>query len=173
MIRSADALEHCRAVLDAGGYDIGFRDERPLGEVLLAETDYALVMAIVVPDDDPQRFVEDAQATLTHHAAKHPSPRRWDLYLVLVVPGDDQRYDEVRDAFESDTRYARKLVVTGDRDVTERVLRLLLPLRPVPEIELSDPLGTVRTKLIDAGLDAALADVAVSSFAQTAEVQIP
>jgi hypothetical protein len=173
MIRPADPLEHCRAVLDAGGYDIDFRDEGALGEVLLAETDHALVMAIVVPDGDPHCFVEDAQATLTHHAAVHPSPRRWDLYLVLVVAGEDRRYDEVRDAFESDTRYARKLVVTGDRGATERALRLLLPLRPVPEIELTDPLGTVRTKLIDAGLDAALADVAVSSFAQTAEVQIP
>ncbi len=173
MIRSADALEHCRALLDAGGYDIDFCNEGALGEVLLAETDYALVMAIVVRDDDLQRFVEDAQATLTHHAAVHPSPRRWDLYLVLVVSGDGQRYDEVRDAFESDTRYARKLVVTGDRDATERVLRLLLPLRPVPEMELTDPLSTVRTKLIDAGLDAALADAAVSSFAQTAEVHIP
>ncbi len=173
MIWPADALEHCRAILDGGGYDIGFRDEGALGEVLLAETDYALVMAIVVPANDPKRFVEDAQATLTHHAAVHPSPRRWDLYLVLIVLGDDRLYDEVRDAFESDTRYARKLVVTGDHSATERVLRLLLPLRPVPEIELTDPLGTVRVKLIDAGLDVALADAAVSSFAQTAEVRIP
>jgi hypothetical protein len=173
VIRPVDALEDCRAVLVAGEYDVDFSDDEALGPLLLAETLYALVMAVVVPEENTGHFVEDAQATLTRYAAVHPSPRSWDLYLVLVVPGDDQRYDAARDAFESDTRYARKLVVAGDRDATERLLRLLLPLRPVPEIELTDPLGAVRTKLIDAGIEAALADVAISSFAKTAEVRIP
>jgi hypothetical protein len=172
MIRPVDALENCRAVLAAGGYTVDFFDEEALGPVLLAETLYALVMAVMVPDEDTDRFVEDAQATLTRHAAVHPSPRSWDLYLVLVVP-NGQRYDAVRDAFESDTRYARKLVVTGDRDATGRLLRLLLPLRPVPEIELTDPLGAVRAKLVEAGVETEFADAAVSSFAKTAEVRIP
>ncbi len=173
MIRPADALEHCRAVLAVGGYDVDFSDEEALGSVLLAETLYALVMAVVVPDDNTERFVEDAQATLTRYAAVHPSPRSWDLYLVLVVPGDNQRYNEVRDAVESDTRYARKLVVTGDRATTERILRLLLPLRPVAQIELTEPLGAMRAMLVDAHIEVTLADAALSSFAERGEVHIP
>jgi hypothetical protein len=172
MIRSAEALENCRAVLAAGDYDVEFRDEKALGPVLLAETLYALVMAVIVPDEDPAHFVDDAQATMTRYAAVHPSPRSWDLYLVLVVPEDRHRYEAMRDAFESDTRYARKLVVTGDRGTTERLLRLLLPLRPVPEIELTDPLRTVQSKLVDLGLDSTLVDTAVSSFNKGGEVQV-
>ena len=79
----------------------------------------------------------------------------------------------MRDAVESDTRYARKLVVTGDRDATERILRLLLPLRPVAQIELAEPLGAMRAELVDAHIEAALADAAFSSFAETGEVRIP
>jgi hypothetical protein len=173
MIRPADALEHCRAVLMAGGYDVDFSEEEGLGPVLLAETLYALVMAVVVPEDGTERFVEEAQATLTRYAAAHPSPRSWDLYLVLVVPGDNQSYDAVRDAVESDTRYARKLVVTGDRATTERILRLLLPLRPVAQIELTEPLGAMRAMLVGAHIEVTLADAALSSFAETGEVHIP
>lgn len=172
MIRPVDELEHCRAVLTAGGYDVDFREEPELGPVLLAETLYALVMAVVAPEDGVERFVEDAQGTLTRYAAVHPSPRSWDLYLVLVIVDDGAHYDAARDAFESDTRYARKLVVTGDQDTTERLLRPLLPLRPTPEIELSDPLCAVRAELLDASIDEAAVDAAVTSFAKTAEVRV-
>jgi hypothetical protein len=90
MIRVADELEHCRAILHDAGYDLDAREIDGLGPVLLAETLYALVMVAAVPEGDVERFVEDAQGTMTHIAAIHPSPRSWDLYLVLVV--DTARY---------------------------------------------------------------------------------
>ncbi len=168
MIRVADQLELCRAVLTDAGYDLDAREIDGLGLVVLAETLYALVMVAAVPEEDVERFVEDAQATLTHIAAIHPSPRSWDLYLVLVV--DAARYDQIRETFETDTRYARKLVVTGGRRVTERLLRPLLPLRAVPEVELIDPLRAVRDELLEAGVDKDLADAAVSSFERISEI---
>jgi hypothetical protein len=170
MIRVADELEHSRAVLADARYDLDAREIDGLGSVLLAETLYALVMVVAVPEEEIERFVDDAQATLTHIAAIHPSPRSWDLYLVLVV--DRARYDDIREAFEADTRYARKLVVTGGRRQTERLLRPLLPLRAVPEIELTDPLRAVRDQLLAAGLSEDLVDTALSSFERTSEIRV-
>lgn len=166
-------LEDCSRILAAGGYDVAVRqiDRAP---VLLAETLYALVMVIMVPDEDVTRVVEDAQARLTQLAATHPSPRRWDLYLVLVVDSDARRYDAVREQFESDTRYARKLVVTTDHDGRlEQLLRPLLPLRPLADIALAEPLGAVRRQLLAEGVDSGLADAAVRSFRDTGEVIVP
>jgi hypothetical protein len=171
MIRAADELEHCRAVLTQAGYDVDAREMDGLGPVLLAETLYALVMVAAVPEDDVERFVEDAQASLTHIAAIQPSPRSWDLYLVLVV--DATRYDDIREAFEADTRYARKLIVTGGRSQTERLLRPLLPFRAVPEVELTDPLRAVRDELLEAGVEEDLVAVAIGSFERTSEITVP
>lgn len=170
MIRAVDELENCRAVLAAADYDLETRQIDGLGSVLLAETLYALIMVTAVSEEDIERLVNDAQATLTHIAAIHPSPRSWDLYLVLVV--DSARYDDIRRAFEADTRYARKLVVTGGRSQTERLLRPLLPLRAVPEVELTDPLLAVRNQLLDAGLSEDLVNAAVGSFERTAEITV-
>jgi hypothetical protein len=173
MIRAADALKHCRAILEAAAYDVEAREVDELGPILIAETLYALVMAVAVPEEGIERFVEDAQAALTRLAAVHPSPRSWDLYLVLVLEEDPARYDTLRESFDADTRYARKLVVTGDRARVERSLRILLPIRPVPEIALADPLEEVRSELKRAEIDVDLLETALSSFERTSEVQIP
>lgn len=170
MIRVADELEHCRAVLTDAGYDLDAREINGLGPVLLAETLYALVMVAAVPEEGVERFVEDAQGSLTHIAAIHPSPRSWDLYLVLVV--NTSRYDDIREAFEADTRYARKFVVTGERRQIERLLRPLLPLRAVPEVELTDSLQAVRDELLEAGVDKDLVDAAIASFERTSEITV-
>ena len=87
MIRAADALEHCRAILEAAAYDVEAREVDELGPVLIAETLYALVMAVAVPEEGVERFVEDAQAALTRFAAVHPSPRSWDLDLGACPQG--------------------------------------------------------------------------------------
>ena len=51
---------------------------------------------------------------LTTVAAEHPSARRWDLYVVAIVPqGATPLHDTIRETVEHDTRYARKLVVAG------------------------------------------------------------
>jgi len=173
MIRLADELEDCRAILAASGYDVAAREIEGLPSVLLAETLYAFVMVLPVPEEDIERLVEDAQAHLTRLAATHPSPRSWDLYLVLVVQGDSHRYDAVRETFESDTRYTRKLVVTGNRRRLEQLLRPLLPLHPLREIALASPLAAVHHHLLAEGVDDDLANVALQSFESTAEVHIP
>jgi hypothetical protein len=165
-------LDDCRTILATGGYEVATQkfDGTP---VLLAETLYALVMVVVVPDEDVDRFVEEAQARLTQLAATHPSPRRWDLYLVLVVDADPRRYHAVRERFESDTRYARKLVVTSDHDGRlEQLLRPLLPLRPLPDIALAAPLAAVHRQLLVEGVESGLADAAVKSFSDTGEVNV-
>jgi hypothetical protein len=172
VIRDTNVLEHCHSVLEAGGYDIETREIDGIEPVLLAETLYALVMVVAVPGDDVERFIEDAQATLTRVAAVHPSPRSWDLYLVLVAD-EIRSYDEVRERYEADTRYARKLIVTGGRDRTEQLLRSLLPLRPAAEIALPDPLAEVREQLLATGTNSELVEAAITSFETTSEVRIP
>lgn len=167
------ALEHCRRVLRDGGYVVDVRTDAELGAFLLAETMYALVMAVVAPLAETERFIEDAQATLTQLAAQHPSPRSWDLYLVLVVPDDKAHYDSIRECYEADTRYARKLIVTGDEEMTERLLRSLLPLRAVPAIEVEEPLNAVRDKLLMSDLEPVLVDAVLAAFVSTGEVRLP
>lgn len=173
-MRAADALADTHDVLVGGGFAVERRELDRLGPVLIAETPYALVMALgAEPDDTMHERVEDAQAVLTQLAAEHPSPRSWDLYLVLVVADNPRHYDQVREAFEADTRYARKLVVTGDRGTTEGMLRSLLPLHPIPYLELADPLRAVREHLLQSALEPSLVDAALASFESKGQVEIP
>lgn len=165
-------FDDVRAVLAEGGFEMEERDFEGLGPVLIAETRLALVMAIELPAVDWAPFLEDAQARLTALAAAHPSPRSWDLYLVSIH-GDVEQGQWARAAYAADTGYARKLFITGERQDIERSLRCLLPLRPLPEIKLADSLAVVQEKLLAAGVEPAVASAAISSFADTSEVQIP
>jgi hypothetical protein len=160
------------AVLTGGGFEVEGREFDGVGPVLIAETPLALVMAIELPAEDWTPLLEDAQARLTVLAAAHPSPRSWDLYLVLIH-GDSEEGHRARAAYEADTRYTRKLFVTGDRESIERSLRCLLPLHPLPEIKLADSLAAVHEKLLAAGVDPGVADTAISSFADSSKVQVP
>ncbi len=165
-------IEECGKILAADGYEVGLREFHG-APVLLAETIFALVMVVELPDEDVDRFVDEAQAHLTQLAATHPSPRRWDLYLVLAVKGDARRYEAVRERFEHDTRYARKLVVTDDHERLGQLLSPLLPLRPLPDIALEEPEAAIRRELEMHGIDGDVVDAALSSFVRTGEVTIP
>jgi hypothetical protein len=173
MMRRVDKLELAGSVLADGGFTLESREIDGLGCVIIAETIYALAMIISAPLNGLEERVDDAQAALTRLAAIHPSPRSWDLYLVLVVDDDSQSHERIREIYESDTHYARKLVVGGDRKEVERSLSSLLPLREIPEIELADPLTAVRDQLLAAATDPDLVEAAISSFARTSEIEIP
>jgi hypothetical protein len=84
---------------------------------------------------------------------------------------DRERYEQFRERYAGDTRYARKFIVGGDRDAIERSLRSLLPLSPLPEIELADPLGAVRDQLLKTDLDPVIEE-AIASFTRTSEVRV-
>ncbi len=174
MIRAVDALEPLRAVLLEGGYAVEPQDLSDFGPTLLAETEHALVLCIIATWDAAEDYVEEAQARLSRLAAIHPSPRSWDLYVVLVIT--DDRDDPLREMLESDTRYARKLVLVGIGESTtraERALLALLPLRPTARFAATDPLTALREELRTEGVDPALADTALASFASTGRVDIP
>lgn len=168
------ALQHAHDVLVEGAFVVEEQDIDSLGTVLIAETLYALVLVTDASSDMLVGRAEDAQSTLTHLAARHPSPRSWDLYVVLVVtdPGDPD-FEMIREELEADTRYARKLVVAGGQEDAELRLRPLLPLHPIPHIELADPLGAVRGFLLDAEIDPEIVDAATTSFMRNGEVMIP
>ncbi len=161
-----------RSVLAEGGFEAEEREFEGLGPVLIAETPLALVMAVGLPASDWAQYLEDAQARLTTLAAAHPSPRSWDLYLVLIHD-DSEREHWARAAYAADTRYARKLFVAGERESIERSLRCLLPIHSLPEIELADSLATVHEKLLAAGVEPVVAEAAISSFADSSKVEIP
>jgi hypothetical protein len=173
MGRGFDPLRSCNEILLAGGFAVEERKLNALGSVLVAETLYALVLVCEASSNTLTERAEDAQSALTHLAARHPSPRSWDLYVVLVVDDPSEPGLElIREEIEADTRYARKLVVTGGRDSAELRLRPLLPLRPVPHIELSDPLAAVRDYLLAADVDVHDVDAAIASFGRDGEVTL-
>lgn len=167
-------LRRCNEVLIGGGFTVDEQDVDSLGRVLVAETLYALVLVAETSSEALIRCAEDAQTTLTHLAARHPSPRSWDLYVVLLVtdPGDPQ-FEVIREGLEADTRYARKLVLAGGHEVAELRLQPLLPLRSIPHIELADPLRAVREYLLTTEVEPELIDAAMTSFARSGEVAIP
>lgn len=165
-------LSKLSTLLIEGGYRSEERDLEGLGHVVVAETPLALVMAIELPGKDPAQTLEDAQARLTALAAAHPSPRSWDLYLVLVE-SDVGDGSDMRAVYEPDTRYARKLFVRPSTTDLRRELRCLLPLHDLPEVKISDSLQVVEGKLLDAGVDKALAAAAIGSFSNLGQVEIP
>jgi hypothetical protein len=169
----SDLLEGCNEILLAGGFAVEERELNALGCVLVAETLYALVLVCEASSNTLVERAEDAQSALTHLAARHPSPRSWDLYVVLAVDDpSDPSFELIREEVEGNTRYARKLVVSGGRDSAELRLRPLLPLRPVPHIELSNPLAAVRDYLLAAEVDVHDVDAAISSFGRDGEVTL-
>jgi hypothetical protein len=174
MIRAADALEPFREVLIAGEYTVEIRPVENLGPVLLAETEHALVLCLACSWEDAVSRAEEAQAVLTRLATEHPSPRTWDLYVVVAV--EDTRDAPERKELEFDTRYARKLVAVGVGDSpqrAERALRPLLPLRGAAALLPIDPLEALRTELLDQDVDTTLVDAAITSFSTAGKVVIP
>jgi hypothetical protein len=175
---SLAGLTDFAAVLESAGYRIAPAQLEERAAVL-AESPYALVALIEVASCASLREdAGDAQAALTRIAAVAPSARSWDLYLMLHVlavssdPADDLLIEEV----EADTRYVRKFVRVAidalDLDAIDRALRPLLPLRPMPQFDLADPLDALRAELyaLDAPKD--LVDAAIASFQNDMTVSI-
>jgi hypothetical protein len=172
----SDGLALLRGVLEDGGYVVETLQLEGVGDGLLAETAYALVSVIEAQWESLEDRVAAAQASLTTVAAEHPSARRWDLYVVAVVPPPaTPLHDTIRETVENDTRYARKFVVVGtsDKVAAERAVRALLPLQPPADIPQVDALEAVRAGLDDEGVDTALAEAALAAFRSRSEVHIP
>jgi hypothetical protein len=155
--------------------------------VLLAESPYALVAILEVVDCVRLRErVADVQAALTKLSASDPSPRSWDLYLMVHVlepitdPADHLLLEEI----EADTRYVRKFVRVGIRKVPstedsgghsndiDRALRPLLPLRPSPQFDLRKPLEDLRLELYELDAPSDLVDTAIDSFRVNTKVTV-
>jgi hypothetical protein len=168
------SLDLVRAVLSDGGYNVQEVELKATGRALAAETPYALVLCVAAEWDDLENIAEQAQAELTNMAAKHPSPRSWDLYVVVVMKQEDARFDAVREALENDIRYARKIVMAdGKLEDVERQLSPLLPLKPIAELPLVDALEAVRSELLELNVDTELVASALDSFARHSEVRVP
>jgi hypothetical protein len=176
MNQLSDTLESVARVLSRGRFDVDRLDLRGLGTCLLAETPHALVLCLVGDWDTLAATVDEAQAILTNLAAQHPSPRSWDLYLVVCVQRTANEAQELlREDLEHDTRYARKFVLAGrpaEDAAVERALRPLLPLRQAPSMELTDPLESVRSELLAHGADPDLVDKAMKSYRATGDIKI-
>jgi len=173
-------LEEIGAALADGGFNVSLRPFRSTREAVIAESPYAVVGCIEGNDwTTLRRDVEEFQAELTQLSSRPPSVRRWDLYIVVHVlsrargPVDEALIE----AIEADTHYARKFVRValpkGDRDVLERALRPLLPLRDIPQFDWFDPLAALREELRELAVPDSVADAALTSFAQTNDVTVP
>lgn len=172
-------FEDLASALEAGGYAVQ-RGELAGEPALLAETPYALVACMEVETcDGLADRVSDVQAALTQFAAQAPSPRQWDLYLLVhvLVPPTDPVNEALLETIEADTRYVRKFVrVAIDldySDAVDRALRPLLPLRPAAQFDLSDPLDTLRLELHGLKLSDDLASAALDAFERRGEVSVP
>ena len=118
------------------------------------------------------------QAALTQLAAEAPSPRSWDLYLLVHVRGQvtDPADELLLDEIAADTRYVRKFVrIQVDREDdhgVDRALRPLLPFRPTPQFDLGEPLEALRTELYALNAPESLVDMAITSFQSNSTVKI-
>ncbi len=168
-----DSLGSFANVLANNGYAVEAFELRSTGASLLAETPYALVLCITSSWKEASDKADQAQATLTRLSAEHPSPRSWDLYVVLVI--DDEDNPLLREQLESDTRYARKLVVCvdGRLDSAERALLPLLPLRDTTQLEPINMASDVMAELINLGIDERIAAAALASFSAHGAVELP
>lgn len=177
MIRLVDELEPIAQVLADGGYDVDGIEIPELGSCLLAETPHALVLCVISDWDRLLGAVEDAQAELTNFAARHPSPRSWDLYVVVwIEQGPDDSHEFHRERVEHDTRYARKFVLAGrdaGADAIGRALRPLLPLRSTPRVSGEDQLDVLRVALLEQQVDSDLVSEALASFRDTGDIEVP
>lgn len=168
-------LESVADVLAAGGFTVEIGPVDALDRGLLAETSHALVLGLETKWDEAAAAVEEAQAVLTSLAGR--SPRGWDLYVVAVIETQaDDGQELIRERLEHDTRYARKFILAGpavaDDAALARALLPLLPLRPVEDVRLDDPLLAVRRELLAAGGDARVIEAALRSFEATGEVAL-
>jgi len=174
--RRAGELAPFVRVLQEGRYDVEVIDLEGLGSCVLAETSDALVLCVLGEWETLERTVSEAQAELTHVAAREPSPRSWDLYVVVGIPQFvDESHEVRRERIEHDTRYARKFVVAGpwgDGGALRRALRPLLPLRSTASVHLDDPLATMRAALLARDQDQAVVDRALSSYRASGEVEV-
>src|ERR687887_693959 len=125
-------LDDFAAALQAGGYVVAQHDLAGQS-VLLAESPYALLAVLQSPDCvGLLDKVEDVQAALTRLAAEAPSPRSWDLYLLIHVyePINDPVDELLLEEIAADTRYVRKFVRIqidpADENAMDRALRPLL-----------------------------------------------
>jgi hypothetical protein len=173
--RLADFAE----VLRNSGYTIEYGELAGV-KVLLGETPYALVACMEAESwDDLARRVSDVQAALTQLASQAPSPRRWDLYLVVhvLVRAASAAEEATADELEADTHYVRKFVRTAvdlERDGSlDRALRPLLPLRTTPEFDVTEPLDVLRQELHDLRLPDDVADAAIDAFRRGKEITVP
>jgi hypothetical protein len=174
--RRAGELEPFARVLQEGQYNVDVIECEGLGSCVLAETSEALVLCVLGEWETLEPTVSEAQAELTHVAAREPSPRSWDLYVVVGIPQfADEAHEVRRERIEHDTRYARKFVVAGqwsDGDALRRALRPLLPLRSLASVHLDDPLSTMRAALLARDQDEALVDRALSSYRASGEIEV-
>lgn len=176
---SGDVLTEFAKVLEANGYSVDYSEFPSVGRVLLAETPDALVCCFHTEDwGSLLRDVSDAQASLTQLAAKAPSARRWDMYLLVHLPGKPPGLLEEAavEAIEADTSFMRKFVRMGvvfrDSKAVERALRPLLPLQSVPAFDIMDPLDLIRTELRELDIAEEIADTAIASFQLSNEVSV-
>jgi hypothetical protein len=177
---SADVLNAFAKVLEASGYSVGYSEFPSVGRVLLAETPDALVCCFHTEHwGSLRQDVSDAQASLTQLAAEVPSARRWDMYLVVHLPGKPPGLLEEAavEAIEADTSYMRKFVRMGvvfhDSKAVERALRQLLPLQSVPVFDIIDPLELLRNELRELDIAEEIAATAIASFQLSSEVSVP
>jgi hypothetical protein len=160
-------------VLEGAGYEV---HERLLAErqACIAATPYAVVACVELEDFDRlEEYVSDVQAELTQLASEAPSARSWDLYLVVLLAqlAQDSEQRSLIEAIEGDTAYTRKFVYTGLAvDGLDQALRPLLPLRPVAQLEIEDPLEELRIELLAIGVEKPTVEEAISSFENGDEV---
>jgi hypothetical protein len=175
-----DALDRAGAILRA---DAGWQFSRaPLGDAadaLLAESPSAVIAVIPAPDwptlEPLMRSAQEALAVST--AARDQSGRRWDLYVLGLLP--DRPQDDTQrlaiDRLEEDTLLARKLVRwdSFEKSAVDEGLQPFVALSVQPLQRVTDPLETLREELQRRGIENAVIEMAILSFRDHGEVRLP
>ena len=181
MIMPADhpLLESAADVLRDAGYVTSVRLLDGATEPLLVvESPYLL--GVLVGGErwgDVSDVVDAAQVALANWASPlDGSPRRWDLYIVVLLrhwPETPEEGAAIEQA-ETNTELARKVVrshVVSDAHL-RRALRPLLPLTPVGHAALPDVAAALEDRLRVHGIEAEVAAGVVAGFLQSGAVRL-
>lgn len=148
-------------------------------DLVLAENKY-FVVAVVATNTvrdlimvEPMAFDALAQRT----ASATLGPKKWDTYLVLLTqerPLGDEDVTRELYAINYDTSRSRRIAHTGvdptPDDISRALAPFLEPATPATSAVHSDPLASLLEALVSRGVDADLAQRAVTAFNQGASL---
>jgi hypothetical protein len=177
------SLEDTARALQVAGFateqwtlSLGADDDLPTPAMLWAEhRDFLAAVTAIDAWAELDGVAEDLVAAVAAHAERlDPSPRIWDLTVIVLVRSSLSAEDrETAVPWATETRYARRVLAVGVTSHSlQRALAPILPLVVSPtERPMAEPSALLLQALADS-VGADLAEAAVRSFEATGRIEL-